>query len=334
VEAISIPTLALRVPDEAAAYEFLEDLRWHGRPVCPHCGVIDGHYFLKPRNGVSRQTRTGAETQRRLWKCRDCRKQFSVLTGTVMHRTKIPVRTWLFVLYEMCASKNGISAREIERKYGLTPRTAWFMAHRVREAMRRGPSEDRLAGTIIADETFIGGKARLRYGTMAKNADNRAERRYPPKSAVVTLIHPESGEARSRVVPTVNAENLGVAIASQVDVTRSRLVTDESRSYTELGWDFADGHETVWHSGGEYVRGNVTTNAVESFFSQLKRSVDGTFHHVSPEHLARYLAEFDYRYTTRKMTDGRRMESLMRRVGGRRLTYSESSEDSSSSLVA
>ncbi|MGZ7000037.1 MAG: transposase, partial [Acidimicrobiia bacterium] len=155
----SIPALAAKIPDEASAYKFLEDLRWDGKPVCPHCGSIADHYFLSAKNG-GRKTRTGKVSERRVWKCRDCRKQFTVLVGTIFHGTKIPLRTWIFVVYEMCASKNGLAAREIERKYDLTAKSAWFMTHRIREAMRREPLAGLLTGTIIADETWVGGKTK------------------------------------------------------------------------------------------------------------------------------------------------------------------------------
>src|SRR5579884_1545873 len=137
---LSIPQLASKLQSEADAYKFLEDLRWpDGEQVCPHCGVKRQHYFLKPSNGAARRTNRGTLSQRRVWKCAACRKQFSVLTGTIFHGSHIPVRTWVFVVFEMASSKNGVSPREIERKYGLTAKTAWFMTHRIREAMKRDP---------------------------------------------------------------------------------------------------------------------------------------------------------------------------------------------------
>ncbi len=163
VDKLSIPSLMAQVPTEADAYKLLERLRWEAGVVCPHCASIAEHYFLNPANGTSRKTRTGGTSQRRVWKCRDCRKQFSVLTNTIFHGTKIPVRTWLFVIFEMCASKNGVSAREIERKYDLTAKSAWFMLHRIREAMKRDPLAGLLAGTVQADETFIGGDPKNRH---------------------------------------------------------------------------------------------------------------------------------------------------------------------------
>ena len=145
----SIPALMKRVPDEAAAWKLMESLRWNGQPVCSHCGSVAAHYFIKPRNPEGRATRTGSLSVRRVWKCKDCRKQFSAITGTIFHGTKIPLRTWLFVVFEMCASKNGVAAREIERKYDVTPKSAWFMVHRIREAMKRDPLAGLLANTTV-----------------------------------------------------------------------------------------------------------------------------------------------------------------------------------------
>lgn len=318
MDTLTIPALAAKVPNETAAYKYLERLRWHGRPVCPHCGVIDGHYLMKTK----RTTSTGKVSKRRLWKCAACRKQFSVLVGTIFHGSKIPVRTWLLVLFEMVASKNGVAAREIQRKYGLTSKSAWFMTHRIREGMAdRAP--DSLVGTIIADETFIGGKPRYKSGTLRGRG---GEKHYPRKSVVLTLLNPESGTSRSRVIPDVTADTLATAIMRAADMDNSRLWTDEASTYTMVGRWFGLGHETVFHAGHEYVRGEITTNAVESFFGQLKRSIDGTHHAISHEHLHRYLAEFDFRYSTRKMSDSQRLDVLLGRVQGKRLQYRAMSE--------
>ncbi len=263
-------------------------------------------------------------SQRRVWRCLSCRRQFSVLTGTIMHGTKIPVRTWVLVIFEMCASKNGIAAREIERKYGLCARTAWHLMHRIREAMR----DDGLTmfrGVVIADETYIGGK----YGNMhkskrPKDAKAGSEGGTAHKIPVLSLIDADTGQARSRVLPRVTAATLRKAIAEQTDMPSTILHTDQLASYREVGKEVA-AHHAIDHSADEYVRytpdGVVTTNRLEGFFSQLKRSIDGTHHRVSREHLHRYLAEFDYRYTTKDMTDTERMADLMGQVHGRRLTY-------------
>jgi transposase-like protein len=318
MERISIPALSKRVQTEGDAYEFMEELIWAGRPVCPHCGSVRKHYFLTPKAAEGRKARTGKVTERRVWKCADCRRQFSILTGTIFHGSKIPVKTWLFVLVEVCASKNGVAAREIQRKYELTPKSAWFMVHRIREAMKRDDAFTTLMeGTIVADEAYIGGASRRKYGTLRAKIEHTT----PDKAVVFTLINAESGEARSRVVPNVKGDTLHQAILDQVNVKESRLMTDELASYKFVGRQFGRGHDSVTHNLGEYVRGDVTTNKVENFFGQLKRSVDGTFHHVSHEHLHRYLAEFDFRYSTRKLSDTQRMARLMGQVAGRRLAY-------------
>jgi transposase-like protein len=317
--ALSIPDLATKLATEADAYKFLEDLRWpDGEPVCPHCGVKAQHYFLNPQDGQSRKTRTGSRSQRRVWKCRACRKQFSVLTGTIFHGSKIPVRSWVFVVFEMASSKNGVSAREIERKYGLTAKTAWYMCHRIREAMKREPMTSLLSGRVIADETYIGGKPKYR-----RRGDIRESVRMhgaTDKTPVLSLVSRETGEVRSRALPTVTADNLRAAIADQVDMGNAHLHTDGSFRYRRIADNFAS-HEWVDHEANEWARGNVTTNHAETYFSQLKRSIDGTHHHVSPEHLPRYLAEFDFRFNTCKSTDTERMGKLVGQVAGRRLTY-------------
>jgi transposase-like protein len=315
----SIPELVNMVPTEADAYLLLERLRWNGSPVCPHCGLIDGSWYIRPLNGVSRKTRTGQQSQRRVWKCSGCRKQFSVLTGTIFQGSKIPVRTWLLVIFEMCAAKNGISAREVERKYDLTAKTAWFMLHRIREAMKRDPLAGLLHGTVISDETWIGGAPANRH-----RDDPREQPRLSSttdKTAVLALVDYETREVRSRVVPNVNGKTLAQAIAEEVDGPQTELWTDSAKPYITVAKGMRS-HEAVDHSAGQYVRrGGITTNMAEGYFSQLKRSIDGTHHHVSMEHLNRYLAQFDFLYSLCKLSDSLRMRALIRQAGGRRLTY-------------
>src|SRR6476469_5784750 len=150
-------SLAKGIKTEADAYVYMESLRWPDGPVCPHCASRAEHYFLTPKTGTdARKTRTGSMSQRRVWKCKSCRKQFSVITGTVFHGTKVPLHTWIMVVFEMAANKNGIAAREIARKYGVAPRTAWFMTHRLREAMKERAPHALLTGTVVVDEAWIG----------------------------------------------------------------------------------------------------------------------------------------------------------------------------------
>jgi transposase-like protein len=316
-QGISLPKLAQSIATEADAYAFLESLRWAEGVVCPHCGATGRCFFLNPANGSSRATRTGAASQRRVWKCGDCRTQFSVLTGTIFHGTKIPVRTWLMVIFEMCSAKNGISAREIERKYELTAKSAWFLCHRIREAMRREPLAGLLKGTIIADETWIGGDPKNRHGARygKGKGPNPSD-----KQPVLALVHKETGEVRSHMVPTVRGPHLREVIEAHVDMANSDLQTDSSKSYLGIGPDFAR-HDTVNHFKAEYVRASVSTNQAEGYFSQLKRSLDGTHHAVSVEHLPRYLAQFDFLRSNCKDTDTQRMLKVIDKAAGRRLTY-------------
>jgi len=319
----SVPALANRIATEADAYRLLESLRWtDGTPdSCPLCGADGKFYFLAPADGTdARKTRTGKDTQRRLWKCATCRKKFSVLTGTVMHGSKIPVRTWLFVSLELSASKNGVSAREIQRKYDLTAKTAWFMLHRLREAMKRDDSAALLSGAVVADETWVGGNPANRH---AKARLAEGHRRWATqKITVLSVIDKATGEARSAVVPNVKAHNLRKAMDGELGVNlgATTLHTDSAKHYERIAL-VTKGHESVNHELSEYVRNGVSTNRAEGFFGQLKRSLTGTHHHVSTKHLPRYLAQFDWLYTHCHTTDSQRMRTLLGTVGGRRLVY-------------
>lgn len=312
---LSLIKLTDQLRTEADAYVYLEQMRWGDRPSCPHCGSVRTPYFLKPSNGSSRKTRTGSASQRRVWKCADCRKQFSVLTGTLLHGSKIPVRTWVLVMFEMATNKNGMSAREIERKYDITAEAAWFMAHRLREAMKRDPVAGLLTGRVVADETWYGGRHKNRH-----MSDKRARGKgIVDKTPIMSLVSRETGEVRSRVVPDVKVDNLRAALIENVDPKRTHLHTDTSGPYRGIG-EFAS-HTMVNHRIGEYVRGDVSTNQAESYFAQLKRSLDGTHHHVSRVHLHRYVTEFDFRWSTCKLADSERMAKIIAGTTGRRLTY-------------
>jgi len=320
VKKITVTNLMDRIPTEAAAYEYLEKLRWPDKPVCPHCGSINDHYYLKPANSVSRKTRTGSVSERRVWKCKDCRRQFSVLTGTIFHGSKVPVRTWLLVFFEMCANKNGIAAREIERKYGVHPKTAWFMAHRIREAMKSKGAPMLSGVVVVADETWIGGEPKNMH------ADKRAKSRgkgYTDQTPVLSLVEvglEGSKSVRSRVLTDVRGETLRAAIAEQAELRKITLWTDSAKAYDGLK---VARHERVNHKQGQYVNRGAGTNTAENYFSQLKRSLDGTHHNISKPHLHRYLAEFDFRYSTREISDTERMARLMGQITGRRLAYKQ-----------
>ncbi len=321
-------SLADQIRTEADAYEYLESLRWPTGIVCPTCHGTDV-YLITPSNGISRKATNGTLSQRRVWNCRDCRRagtspQFSAISGTVFHATKAPVRVWVLVLFDMISAKNGISAREVERKYGVCARTAWFMCQRIRECMKSDGLIATMRGTIVADETWYGGDPQNRHGggqgnVPALRVDGKPNL-HTDKTPILALINADTGEVRSAVVPNVTGANLRKVMSEHVDMAGSVLWTDEAKYYKVLGKEFA-AHHSVNHSEGEYVRNGASTNRAEGFFSQLKRSLDGTHHHVSREHLHRYVAEFDYRYSTCKVSDEARMAAVVGRADGRRLTY-------------
>lgn len=312
-------TLSQRIISEADAYLYLEGLRWGRRPLCAHCS---SQYvrLIPPTNGVSRKTASGSMSQRRVWKCQSCTKQFSVLTNTIMHATKIPVRTWVLVFFDMVASKNGISAKEVERRYGLSLKSAWHLLHRLRFAMSAS-DWPLFTGDVVADETYIGGDPKNWHANDPRH-DTKKRGRGTHKTPVVTVMESKSGRTRSRAVANVTGKTLRKAISDVTDMPFATLHTDALTQYVTIGNDMA-GHFFVDHSTGEYVTDKSKgTNQVEAYYSQLKRSLDGTHHHVSREHLQRYLGEFDFRYSTCKMSDAERMSVLVAQCDGR-LPYSE-----------
>lgn len=316
----SIPKLAASFHTEADAYLLLEKLRWGGSPeFCPKCGAAGRCYFLNPANGTSRKTRTGSVSERRVWKCGHCKKQFSVLTDTIFHGTKISIRTWLLVIFEMCSSKNSVAAREIARKYEITNESAWHMVHRIREAMKREPVSSLFTGTVVADETFIGGNPANRHRNDPREPARKAGT--TDKQPVFALVHFETREVRSMVVNNVTGYTLAKKIRENAVLAETYLQTDSAKAYLTVAPEVAK-HEFVNHAAGIWkLKGGASTNLLEGFFSQLKRSLDGTHHSVSTEHLNRYLAQFDWLYTNNKASDSDRMKLLLGSVAGRRLTY-------------
>lgn len=257
--------------DEAAAWGFMEELRWPNGPICPHCGSIGNAHLIKT-NG--RKTRTGARTFRREWTCQDCKQQFSVLVGTIYESSHVPLFKWLLAQHMMCSNKNGVAALEIKRTLNVAYKTAWFICHRIRHAMEEGPLHEamKLKGIVESDETYIGGR---------KRGQGRGFRQ-DNKTPVVTLVE-RGGIARSQVVERVTGANLSDVLGKHVEPSAT-LMTDELPAYIPLGKTLAD-HQTVSHHKDEYVRGQAHINTAEGYFSQLKRSVDGTHHHVSRRHL-------------------------------------------------
>ncbi len=290
-----------RFTDPVAASEYLESIRWPDGVVCPHCGESEKEpYRLKGKSLKNR----------RVWKCRACRKQFTVQIGTIFESSHVPLNKWLAAFYLLCSSKKGMSAHQLHRSIGVTYKTAWFMFHRIREAMKEPAFASKLGGVVEADETYIGGK----------KSNTKRGRGAADKKAVLALVE-RDGKARSFHVANVTTATLGAAVREHVD-TSARLMTDEWKAYRKVGKEMAD-HQTVAHSYDEYVRGDVYTNTVEGYFSILKRGVDGIYHHMSKAHLHRYLAEFDFRYNRREMSDARRTVEALEGADGRRLKYRE-----------
>jgi transposase-like protein len=291
--------------DDGAAREHLESVLWPDGPVCPRCG-IGGNRITKLQ---------GKSTRPGVYKCKDCRKPFSVTVATIMERSHIPLHKWVLAAQLMASSKKSMSAHQLHRMLGTNYETAWFLFHRLREAGNDVGGSGPLGGAnkvVEADESYVGGKAR-----------NKAFGPPPKKMAVFTLVERE-GRASSRHVADVTSKSLRTAIVTQAS-RKSYLMTDEAAVYERIGKEFS-GHGTVNHSADEYVRtgGFHHTNTVESFFALLKRAMYGQFHNVSEAHLHRYLAEADFKYNHRTalgIDDAERARALLRGAKGKRLLY-------------
>ncbi|MEW8551660.1 MAG: IS1595 family transposase [Candidatus Thiodiazotropha endolucinida] len=299
--------------DADKAREHLEKQRWSNGPVCPHCGGDTKIYQMK-----SKAARPG------LYKCGDCRKQFTVTVGTLFEGSRVPLNKWLMAVHLMCASKKGISSHQLHRMLGVTYKTAWFMTHRIREAMRPDTTTGKIGGggaTVEVDETFWGN---------TKPKGQKKGRGYHHKEKILSLVE-RGGDIRSFHVPAVNAATLRPIMKEQIKQD-SRIVTDEAGQYCHTRKPLTDefeSHEYVKHGMGEYVRGDVHTNTVEGYFSILKRGLVGTFHHVGPQHLKRYVGEFDFRYNYRVKNgfdDAERRDVVLRNISGKRLMYRDSSD--------
>lgn len=311
MEDLSLGILDERFTSADAAAAYLESLRWPNGPVCPHCGESERKAYRLEKS------------KRRLWKCAACRKQFTVTVGTIFEGSHIPMNKWLLAFYLLCSSKKGMSAHQLHRMLGVTYKTSWFMCHRIRYAMEQPSFQRLLTGTVEVDETYVGGKVRrsnkVQHRPLDPNQPDKRKQtgRGSDKTPVVTLVE-RGGEARSFRAANVTADSLGGAIRRNVD-RDAHLRTDSYPSYTLVGREYAS-HETVNHAY-EYVRGDAHTNTAENFFSILKRGIDGIYHHVGEAHLDRYLAEFDFRYNTRKISDSERTVLALAGSEGKRLRY-------------
>jgi transposase-like protein len=298
--------------DEAAAYAKLESILWPHGPICPRCGSLDRITKVKG-------CRMG------LWRCGPCKRQFRVTVGTVFESAHVPLNLWFQAMHLLTSSKKGFSSHQLHRVLGVTYKTAWFMTHRIREAM--APFADVFAAmggegkTLEIDETFIGYKEDGPTWEFHSGYGWQKKRGYSDRRAVLTLVE-RGGSARSFHVEGVKASDLRPLIAAHAD-TRSALMTDEANQYRRIGRQFAS-HESVNHGAEEWVRGAAHTNTVEGFFSIFKRGMKGIYQHCSEKHLHRYLAEFDFRYSNRValgVNDSERAERAIRGIVGKRLTY-------------
>lgn len=301
---LNLLKLAQEYNDADTARRLLESILWPHGPVCPHC-KNDGRQKtiskLTPKAGSKSAVRKG------VYFCGACRKQFTVTVKTVFESSHVKIQTWVMAWFLICSSKKGMSAHQLHRMLGVTYKTAWFMAHRIRHAMATDvKTAAPLANTVEADETFVTDKAN------------------PTQKACLALVIERGGEARTRVIASVTAKNVGQFMAETVDKSAT-VNTDEHPAYTVPLKDYA-GHERVNHSRFEYARHNPDgtvshINTGESFFSLLKRGVFGAWHCISKEHLPKYAGEFELRWNTRFLTDGARLVKSMPMIGGKRLFY-------------
>ena len=292
------------------AREWLEGQRWPEGPICSHCGTVNHAYRTKKLGW---------------YRCaeKECRKDFSVTTGTLMERSHIALNKWLMAFYLMCSSKKGISAHQLHRALGVDYKSAWFLCHRIREAMKDGGmgTLGGAGGIVEADETYYGEVDEARTSKQRQGRPYKHRKHVGTKRAIVSLVE-RGGKVRSFHAPTADAATVAKIVNENVHA-ETRLHTDESKLYTRVGAQFA-AHETVNHSAKEYARGDVTTNSVEGYFSIFKRGMTGVYQHCAEKHLHRYLVEFDFRYNNRValgVSDIDRTKIAVMGIEGKRLTY-------------
>lgn len=306
---MNLRDLARNFDSENAAREFIEKMRWPQGAVCPHCGVEGESYRLTAKPDSKHPVRPG------VWKCGGCRKQFTVKVGTIFEDSHIPLSVWLKAIHLLCSSKKGMSAHQLHRMLGVTYKSAWFMAHRIRYAMSQEPLSSKLKGTVEVDETYIGGKARV-----GKNGP-----RYANKAPVVALVE-RGGKVRSFHTEKVTGRTLKQAIVDNVE-PETHVMTDDHPAYGGLHKHVGK-HSVIRHSWKVYARKEkdvvISTNTIEGYFSILKRGINGVYHHVGRQHLHRYLSEFDFRYNSRDIEDGDRAVLAIKATTGKRLRYRDS----------
>jgi transposase-like protein len=299
--------------DEDAAFAHLENVIWNGQPVCPHCGGLDR--ITKVTANPAKRIRAG------LWRCGDCKGQFTVKVGTVFEHARIPLHKMLQAVYLMTSSKKGVSAHQLHRMLEITYKSAWFLAHRIREALRSGDLAPfgSAGGIVEVDETFIG------HDTDVKPKGQKKGRGYAHKHKVLSLIDRDTGRQRSMVVDSLKAADLLPILKANI-AAEAHVMTDEAGQYASLGKHFA-GHDFTRHGAGQYVdyeNPTIHTNTIEGAFSIFKRGMKGVYQHCGKKHLHRYVAEFEFRYTNRIATgvdDNARSVEALKGIVGKRITY-------------
>jgi transposase-like protein len=292
--------------DEDKAVAFLEKQRWADEPCCPRCGDLDVYMMMsgERRNKDYR------------WRCKGCKKMFTVRTATVLEETRLPLRIWCYAIWKAASGKKGYSALQLSREMEISYKSSLFVLRRIRHGLSE-INPPKLTGTVEADEVYLGGHPRyVRRSNMGTYSNY--------KTPVVGIVQ-RDGDVRFRVMERVTGETVGQFLAENADRS-CRLITDESSAYKKLGKEFAGGHKHVRHSMGQYVRRgtDIHSNTIEGVFSLIQRGLMGTFHSVTRKHLPNYLNEFQFRWNTRKLDDGQRVSSAIKMFEGKRLEYRES----------
>jgi hypothetical protein len=302
-----VEQIPLACSDELAAIEFFEAQRWGSNPCCVKCGSVEVYKMT--------DAKTGERSKRFLWRCRDCKDQYTVRIGTVYEESRIPLKHWAYAFWRGATSKKGVSALEIKRHCQLSYKSALFLMNRIRFAMAPDvPTAPPLTGIVECDEMFIHPR-RPRF----KGATKRPGKEKIPVFAAVQ----RNGEIRRRIVADVTGRTLKAAIREMVDPF-AQIMTDENGAYTGIGKDFIGGHSKVCHAAKEYARGDVHTNTAESSHAIVKRGIVGIYHNVSREYLHRYLWQYDFLWNNRRLNDGERTILAVKSAEGKRLTYKAS----------
>lgn len=277
---------------EDACIDWLEDNRWHGEPVCPHCGSLSV-YRCKSR---------------RIFKCKDCTKQFTVRIGTIFEESRLPLQKWFLAIWLLTSHKKGVSSVQISKHLGITQKSAWHMLHRIRCAMASGSFDKPLDGTVEIDETYVGCKHRgLKHAH-----DNKA--------MIIGIVEKHKGQGRMKAMATKTADaTVALPFIRATVKQQAAIQTDESKIYHRVKREWR--HDTINHSRGEYARADVTTNTIEGAWMHLKTSLDAIYIGVSKKHLQRYCDEYTYRYSTRALSDSDRFVDWFSHINGKRLMY-------------